>query len=258
MLLQEIYNTEKHAHRAIGIFEYFEGYCVFRSPKFPTYWMGNGIEIQDSTHRSFEDWERLSEQYFDSRKYKHRTFTFLENPALEFLKEPAKAAGYEVDSTPLMFASKIPMLPTLAKDWKIRTIQTPEDFDRFRYFKTKTNPENEWFAKEGFDKSRVKDTFLKTQWYCITPKDDSEILAAMGIFRYEHIARLQEVDTHPDYRRRGFASQLLRHILKVAIEDWNCKGVALFSETEDPAIGLYQKAGFETVGYQVQLLKVPR
>ncbi len=258
MLLQEIYNTEKHAHRAIGVFEFFEGYYVFRSPKFPTYWMGNGIEIQDSSNRSFADWEELSKQHFDSEKYQHRTFTFLENPNLAFLKESAKAVGYEVDSTPLMFASKMPNLSPLADDWQIRQIKTPEDFDRFRHFKTKTNPENEWFAKEGFDKSRVKDVFLKTHWYCITPKDEYEILAAMGLFRYENMARLQEVDTHPDYRRRGFASQLLGHILKVAIQDWNCKGVALFSETEDPAIGLYHKVGFETVGYQVQLLKAPR
>ena len=258
MLLQEIYNTEKHAHLAIGVFEYFEGYYVFRSPKFPSYWMGNGIEIQDSTNRSFEDWQALSEQHFDPKIFQHRTFTFLKNPDLEFLKEPAKTAGYDAIDTPLMFASKIPNLPPLADDWRIRRIQTSEDFDRFRLYKTFTNPDNEWFAKEGFDKSRVKDRFLNTHWYSITPKDSSEILAAMGIFQYKNVARLQEVDTHPDYRRRGFASQLLRHVLEVAIRDWGCKGVVLFSEAEDPAVGLYHKVGFETVGYQVELLKVPK
>lgn len=258
MLLQQIYDTEKHAHRAIGIFENFEGYQVYRSPKFPSFWLGNGIEIQDSTQRSFADWEQISEQHFDSNIYKHRTFTFLQNPDLTFLKEPAKKAGYEVLDTPLMFASRIPDLPPLADDWQIRRIQTSEDFDRFRNFKTITNPENEWFANEGFDKSRVKDAFLKTQWYCITAKGELEILAAMGIFPFKNVARLQEVDTHPEYRRRGFASQLLRHVLKVAIEDWGKTGVVLFSEAEDPAVGLYHKVGFETVGYQVQLLRTPK
>ncbi|MEZ4886089.1 MAG: GNAT family N-acetyltransferase [Chitinophagales bacterium] len=258
MLLQEIYDTEKHAHKAIGIFEYFEGYYIFRSPKFPTYWMGNGIEIQDSTHRNFADWERLSERYFDPEKYQHRTFTFLENPEWAFLKESAKAAGYEVTDTPLMFASKIPDLPSLANDWKIRQIETPEDFGHFRHFKTKTNPENEWFANEGFDKTRVKDAFLNTEWYCITPKNEWEILAAMGIFRHHNMARLQEVDTHPAYRRRGFASQLLRYLLDRAIRQWGCKGLSLFSDSEAPAVGLYRKMGFEVIGYQVELLRTPQ
>lgn len=257
MLLQEIYQTEIQARKAIGIFDYFEGYYTYQSPQFPTYWMGNGIEILTSRDRNFKDWQRLFELHFDSQKFKHRVFTFLENPDLDFLKKMASEATYEVIDSPMMFASKIPKLTPLAKSWEIKEIKTSKDFANFRYFKTLTNPENEWFAKEGFDKSRVKDDFLKTKWYGIVPKGGEEILSAMGIFQHNDIARLQEVDTHPDYRRRGFASQLLKYVLDLGIRQWGCKGVSLFSETSDPAVGLYHKVGFETIGYHVELLKAP-
>jgi GNAT superfamily N-acetyltransferase len=56
---------------------------------------------------------------------------------------------------------------------------------------------------------------------------------------------IENVVTHRDYRRRGFATQILRHALHVAW-DQNCYKVMLLTGRKDEAtLKFYEKAGFK-------------
>jgi ribosomal-protein-alanine N-acetyltransferase len=55
------------------------------------------------------------------------------------------------------------------------------------------------------------------------------------------------IATHPDYRGRGIASELLAHVLAVA-RDTGCSLATLeVRRANVPAIALYERAGFKTV-----------
>jgi len=57
---------------------------------------------------------------------------------------------------------------------------------------------------------------------------------------------LENLATHPGYRGRGLAAQLIRHVLELAYE----RGVVVYLETgeENKARGLYGRLGFEEKG----------
>lgn len=53
-------------------------------------------------------------------------------------------------------------------------------------------------------------------------------------------ARIRSLAVHEDYRRRGYATALLR----AAVQEGECEVDLLVDEGNDPAIGLYESFGF--------------
>ncbi|MCU1491627.1 MAG: family N-acetyltransferase [Acidimicrobiaceae bacterium] len=85
-------------------------------------------------------------------------------------------------------------------------------------------------------------------WFGIEEGD--ELVAAAGAISYGHFCWLGSVATHPRWRRRGFASELSRHLVKWA-QEHGCATVAL----DASALGqpVYEPLGFKVVGDTVEL-----
>lgn len=66
-------------------------------------------------------------------------------------------------------------------------------------------------------------------------------------------ARFQSVEVHPDFRKRGIASQLVSRVGRLALEQRATLHMAV--DGEGPALGLYRRLGFEVVGHQWSLLE---
>ena len=70
------------------------------------------------------------------------------------------------------------------------------------------------------------------------------------------LARFQAVETHPDARRRGLASMLVRHAGRAAL-DRGARRLVIVADPGYHAIGIYRSLGFVESETQVQLTRPP-
>jgi len=87
--------------------------------------------------------------------------------------------------------------------------------------------------------------------------EDGVLLASLGIVPDgAGLVRFQDVETHPDARRRGLATALVHGAGETALE----RGATTLVIVADPdyhAIGLYRSLGFAETETQVQLTRLP-
>jgi len=87
---------------------------------------------------------------------------------------------------------------------------------------------------------------------------DGQVRAALGIFTDgSGVARYQNVETHPDHRRKGLATALLRSAAGIALTELGAETLVIVADAEYVAIGLYRGLGFADVERQVHLQRAP-
>jgi GNAT superfamily N-acetyltransferase len=86
---------------------------------------------------------------------------------------------------------------------------------------------------------------------CPTALIDDELAGAVIAFRSQDAPNevyIQDVMTHPDYRRGGIAQALIGHVRDQAIA-WNCIRIYLTSEPENTAAqAAWESMGFSNAG----------
>lgn len=70
------------------------------------------------------------------------------------------------------------------------------------------------------------------------------VVADLGIYLHDGVARYQAVQTHPDYRGRGIASALLAEAARYAVEDRGAGLLVILADADGRALGLYRRLGF--------------
>ena len=87
--------------------------------------------------------------------------------------------------------------------------------------------------------------------------EDGMLVSSLGIVSDSSgLARFQAVETHPDARRRGLASMLVRHAGRAAL-DRGARRLVIVADPSYHAIGIYRSLGFVESETQVQLTRPP-
>ena len=238
-------------------------HVVFRSDRFPTYYVGNGIEIRDaSARRDLQAWEALFDEHFERDRFKHTTFTFKRDPQLEPLAHAARAAGYNavVFLTYLIATVAEPPGPP-PKGFTVEQVASEAEWDRLRIWDNRVNRDKPWYiGPEDNDRMFAKTRYVSEQvgieWLTLVDAD-GEIASKLGLFRHGPVYRLQDVATAPEYRRRGLSTHLLRVALHRAIEEGGADGLVVEADTDYHAIELYRRVGFRDVGERVEMIRFP-
>jgi ribosomal protein S18 acetylase RimI-like enzyme len=83
---------------------------------------------------------------------------------------------------------------------------------------------------------------------------DGRLRAAAGLFTLGFgLARFQNVQAHPDFRRRGLASAVLLHAGRQALDGARVHTLVIVADPDEDAIRLYRSLGFTDTEHQVQL-----
>ena len=83
---------------------------------------------------------------------------------------------------------------------------------------------------------------------------DGRLLAGAGLFSTgSGLARFQNVETHPAFRRRGLASAVIHQAGQHALRDHPTRKLVIVADPEDHAVRLYRALGFVDAERQVQL-----
>ena len=72
------------------------------------------------------------------------------------------------------------------------------------------------------------------------------------------IARYQNVETQPEFRRRGLATQLVYEAGVQALDQLGARTLVIVADPDDEAIRIYRAAGFQDRERQVQLWQEPQ
>ncbi len=107
MKIRAIMATEMRLLEPICEFEEHDGYMVYRSPLFPNFYGGNGIEITDPAEISLAEWEGIFAGHFDGARFLHTTFSIPDESAFAPLADAARAARYNVVET-ISYMSMLP------------------------------------------------------------------------------------------------------------------------------------------------------
>ncbi|MCA9557623.1 MAG: GNAT family N-acetyltransferase, partial [Myxococcales bacterium] len=97
---------------------------------------------------------------------------------------------------------------------------------------------------------------LDITWWVARPAGAERVVAKVGQFVHGGRARLQEVVTDRDHRRRGLARGMVSAALREAVDG---RGVpcCLCADAEDVAVRLYRSLGFRDVGRMLTLWRRP-
>ena len=77
------------------------------------------------------------------------------------------------------------------------------------------------------------------------------LVADLGIYHDGEVARYQNVETHPDFRRRGIAGTMVYEASRQAIKKYELETLVIVAEEGSGAARLYQSLGFRVTEMQV-------
>lgn len=88
--------------------------------------------------------------------------------------------------------------------------------------------------------------------YLIVHKDD--VVGAVNKAPWRSVLRIKNLVVAPEHRRRGIATAAARGFAAVAAESGH-GAAGVFALAHEPAVGIYEKAGYEIVAEQTEWLK---
>jgi len=233
-----------------------KGFTVYKYKMYNNYRLGNGIWIKNSKGKSLKDWENIFSKFFTKEKYQHKTFTFINDNSLEHLKTEAQEAGYKEvnDSAIKVCYRKSFKNDFFSSKFKIHKIETEQDWKDYKKFVKEIHFDKPWHYNEGFDILRKTSDSINIERFCILKENPRKIVSVVGMWVWNNIGRVENLETHPDFRRQGLARRLLTFIFQRAIKKFHAKGLVLISSNNKDAVSLYKNFGFKIIGNKVELM----
>lgn len=223
-----------------------DGYVVQFTPSEPDFWMGNQLILSDKILSATTGFALFETHFPDAR---HRSIVWdipnLDpNRIMDVARTGCEIEGFDA----LRLAGDLRDAPPPdgivirpldgANDWaKAQALQTVTGIEDGRdavtyvpYLERRNAGRREQIAK-GIG-----------QWFGAF--DGDRIVAQMGMFHDDTVARYQSVETAASHRRRGICSALLRHCALWALDRAPNAEVVIVAKADSDAGRLYRKMGF--------------
>lgn len=87
----------------------------------------------------------------------------------------------------------------------------------------------------------------------LSEKTPARLVSQLGLLRAgQGLARYQDVETHPDFRRRGLAGTLVGFAGRLALTSFDVSTLVMVADPHDKAIRLYRSLGFAETEHQIE------
>ena len=220
-------------------------YIFVRSPDNPDFFWGNFLVFPEPPQAGdFSKWTSHFEKEFSGMEgINHMTFEWDDSSEKPNLEEFQKN-GFEYDET-IVLVAKGGIHPVYENDAiEMKAIKSDEDWGKLIDFQVEVNPDG--YREESlrpFIEKRFQDYRHYSQsglgnWYAAY--QDGRMVADLGLYAEDGVARYQNIKTHEDYRKRGIAQTLMQF----AASDLGADYFVIQAEDDGPAINMYQSIGF--------------
>jgi GNAT superfamily N-acetyltransferase len=234
-------------------------YLVIQTPANPDFYWGNYLIFANPPGKGDLDrWRGLFAREIGSPPaVKHQVFGW-DSPRGDLGEiDPFLSAGFRLVQS-VVLTSHAPRPPArLNESIAVRPLQSENDWAQ--------TTDNQVACREADFSEADYRTFKQPQmaryrrmqaaglghWYGAFLAD--RLVADLGIFHQEGLARFQSVGTHPDFRRQGIAALLVYHSSLLAIQEFKLHTLVIVAEQDSSPARIYQSVGFEMNEKQVGL-----
>ena len=223
-------------------------YILVRSPDNPEFFWGNFLIFPEPPQKGdFKQWQRHFENEFAKVDgIEHMTFEWDHSSRAPQLDE-FRQNGFEYEETVVLVA-KDGLHPMYENhEISMMRVETNETWHQLVEFQIEVNPDGypedslRPFVKKRFQDYRDYSEAGLGHWYAAFL--DGKMVADLGLYSENGVARYQNIKTHRDYRKQGIA-QTLMHF---AASDLGADYFVIQAEDHGPAINMYQSIGFEAL-----------
>jgi len=225
-------------------------YLVVRTPENPGFHWGNyllfGEPPQTADRRR---WPQLFRREFpDDQQVRHIAFSW--DSSQSGCAEEFREDGYRLERS-LALSSQHPVLPPRAnQDVVVRPLSQEQEFAAALEIQVECR--EPVFLYEPYRNFRQKQMKLYRrmisrqhgQWFGAFL--ENKLVADLGVFHKDGVARYQSVSTHPDHRCQGICGRLVYEAGRHALQRFpGVQTLVMVAEAGHQAARVYQSAGFQ-------------
>jgi len=231
-----------------------ENYIKIHNFDNPTYRMGNRLYLKSfSSVKDLED--QFNFEFKQNKQIEHFVFSYNSNK-FEILDKFLES-GYEVENSYVMKLGNFIKPNKTSEDIEIKELNSDQDWEKMLLNQEKSRlsayPKADFFdyltPKINVYRELIKKK--KGKWFGAFINKD--LVADVGVFFDNNIARFQLVATNPQYRRRKVCSTLLRHVINEIKTDY--EDMIILADPDYHAMNLYSSLGFEKVYLETTMIK---
>lgn len=246
------------AYRTDLFFSAFDGltidrgeYLVIQTPTNPDFYWGNYLIFANPPATGDLDrWRGLFIKEIGSPPHvKHQVFGW-DSPKGELGEiSPFLSAGFRLVQS-VVLTSHAPQPPARPNESiTVRTLQSEDDWaqatDNQVACREADFPEADYrlFKRPQMERYRRMQSAGLGHWYGAFLA--GRLVADLGIFHREGLARFQSVGTHPDFRRQGIAASLVYQSSLLAMQDFKLHTLVIVAEQDSSPARIYQSVGYQ-------------
>ncbi|HET7009474.1 MAG TPA: GNAT family N-acetyltransferase [Anaerolineales bacterium] len=258
-------------YRTDLIFPEYEGqildrgeYLVIRTPSNPSFYWGNFVLFRNPPAEG--DHHRWRQVFADEigrpPDVSHETFGWDSPEGTHGLVAPFLEAGFTLLTSRVLTARKVfpPARPN--RDIRVRALESDQDWrtavDLQVYCRMEGQDDLGYrlFRERQMGRYRAMAHDGLGHWFGAFL--GGELIADLGLFHRDSLARFQSVETHPDHRRRGIAGTLVYEASKSMLREGPDLTLVIVADEGSSAEKLYRGVGFAPAERQVGLEKWER
>lgn len=226
-------------------------YTLVQTPSNPGFHWGNYI-VFDSPPKAgdFLKWKSIFEEEFSYyKKINHMVFTWESIPASAGEYQEFIDQGFEFDEGVVLSAKKLVYPSKYNKAIKVKKITTDQEWEDTVHIQVLcADPK---FANAGYENFKRKQMVEYREmsekgmghWFGAYIGD--QIVADLGIFFEDELARYQNVGTHPDFRRQGICQTLVYETAQIALKEYGVSTLVMEADVNYHAAKIYESVGFK-------------
>jgi len=250
-------NPRSLAWRTDLIFPRFDGeildrgrYLVIRTPSNPTFYWGNFLLFdRPPAPGDDERWPRLfAEEIGAPPRVRHQTFGWDSPEGDAGAADAFVARGFRLIHSSVLTASAATPPPHAAVEITVRALESQDDWrqateNQIRCREQEHDEAGYRVFKEA-EMRRYRTMALAGHGAWFGAFLEGALVADLGIYHTGNLGRFQTVETHPEYRRHGYAGTLVYQAARHALGQLGLETLVLVADADSPAERLYRSVGF--------------
>lgn len=222
-----------------------------RTPSVPTFRWGNVLVLR----RPMRSGDGAARGAFARRVARgaalgHVTLAWDDPDGSEPAADELAAAGFELERTTVLAAPALGA-PEPPSGVELRPLRSDADWAAALAFQAGLHPATDGGEAYRRFRSARNEAYRRMadaglgRWYGAF--EHGSMVADLGIYHHDGVARYQAVETHPDHRGRGIASALIREAARYAVRARGAAELVILAEPDGRALPLYRRLGFREI-----------
>ena len=232
-----------------GSVEEGTSFWVARTPTSPRFYLGNFLLYPDAPRDGdLARWSAAFRATFsDDPAIRHLCFCWDRPDGEAGVLEPFLEAGFEVERWIVLTAREVEAPPRSNREVTLRALASDDDWAAATQLQVITATDS-WgegssaFARQQMARYRRLVAAGRGLW--LGAFDGGELVADLGVFCEDGLARFQGVETAASHRRRGICATLVHHAAQAVARDLGARDLVMVADSGYHAARVYESVGF--------------